>query len=477
MKHGKLLGLLALFAACGGGGGGTALQTAAMRGVVYELDGQTLDRSGVLVTVMENGSSQLTGPDGRFSFDSLPAGTLTLQFGSSLVVAAQESEGEAEEGDGEEGEEHDGEEHDGEEHDGEEHDGEEHDGEEHDGEEHDGEEHDGEEHDGEEHDGEEHDGEEHDGEEHDGEEHEADGEGEHEHADEDGEGEEGEWHVAGVAHREEVEVRVALRDGKVIEFRLLARDRLRAESRLHRAEASPDEDVAGKVRVESRREGDRFAIAVEQVAPSAGLEFFLDDPETEAGPVSIGTATSGAGGGAEFVRESGGAPGLPLGVRTVRELAGFRVHVRLLATGQLLLVGEVPGLPDTGADSGMPPREGQDARGRSLLRSEQPELEGYVEIRSRPEQHRQLFLLQAEGFVPGTQVSIQIEDPAGSGLFVTLVTRLANGDGGVALEMSSPLPLGVERVADLVGRKIRLIDAGGSGEVLLAGSVPPLVAE
>ncbi len=432
MKHGKLLGLLALFAACGGGGGGTALQTAAMRGVVYELDGQTLDRSGVLVTVMENGSSQLTGPDGRFSFDSLPAGTLTLQFGSSLVVAAQESEGEAEEGDGEEGEEHDGEEHD---------------------------------------------GEEHDGEEHDGEEHEADGEGEHEHADEDGEGEEGEWHVAGVAHREEVEVRVALRDGKVIEFRLLARDRLRAESRLHRAEASPDEDVAGKVRVESRREGDRFAIAVEQVAPSAGLEFFLDDPETEAGPVSIGTATSGAGGGAEFVRESGGAPGLPLGVRTVRELAGFRVHVRLLATGQLLLVGEVPGLPDTGADSGMPPREGQDARGRSLLRSEQPELEGYVEIRSRPEQHRQLFLLQAEGFVPGTQVSIQIEDPAGSGLFVTLVTRLANGDGGVALEMSSPLPLGVERVADLVGRKIRLIDAGGSGEVLLAGSVPPLVAE
>jgi hypothetical protein len=92
---GALLALL--LPACGGAS--PALETAALQGTVYELDGQTLDRSGVSVTVIETGATYLTDLDGDFRFEDLAPGVYTLDFDTMLTTAALLSE----EGDGEAG--------------------------------------------------------------------------------------------------------------------------------------------------------------------------------------------------------------------------------------------------------------------------------------------------------------------------------------------------------------------------------------
>lgn len=63
-----------------GGATGPSVQGAAVQGVVYELDGQSLDLSGVDVTLMETGESATTDGLGGFRFDGLAPGTYTLGF-------------------------------------------------------------------------------------------------------------------------------------------------------------------------------------------------------------------------------------------------------------------------------------------------------------------------------------------------------------------------------------------------------------
>jgi hypothetical protein len=74
-----------LAAACGGGGGSGA-GGASLAGTVYEVDGQTADRSGVRIAVPETGDSQVTQADGEFAFQDLPNGTITLVFDSATVT-------------------------------------------------------------------------------------------------------------------------------------------------------------------------------------------------------------------------------------------------------------------------------------------------------------------------------------------------------------------------------------------------------
>jgi hypothetical protein len=82
--------LALLLPACGGAS--PALETAALQGTVYELDGQRLDRSGVSVTLIETGATYMTDTNGDFRFNDLAPGVYTLDFDTMLTTAALLSE-------------------------------------------------------------------------------------------------------------------------------------------------------------------------------------------------------------------------------------------------------------------------------------------------------------------------------------------------------------------------------------------------
>ncbi len=419
-----------MLAACGGGGGaGTATQTAALQGVVYEVDGQTVDRAGVQVRVLETGQAATTGADGRFFFSRVPADAFTLDFGTTLAALAQSGPGGGGGADDPAGDDNGGDGID-------------------------------------------------DGIDDDNDDADDDSgeDGEDDDADED---DDGNPQVGGISGGDTVEVRAAVQDGQVTEMSVVCSDRVRAEARLTRDANSPDADVQGKVRVESRADREKFTVEAERLDAGTVVEFFLDDPNDATGFVSIGSAAAIAGGEAELEFNTKDGDSLPMGAAAAGELSGFLVEVRLSGTGELLLTGEVPTLPDGTVSPGNPGSGTDRSRGRAPLTPLVAGLEGRVEIRQRLDENEQRFKMEAEGLVSGTAVAFWIEDPANPGTFVRLAgaTADAEGEAEINTQDGAPLPLGVTDVADLVGLDVRVTLDDGSDQVLLEGTVPPLVAD
>lgn len=420
--------LVVVLAACGGGGGDLApsLQSAALEGVIYELDGQTLDRSGVSVTVLETGESVLTAADGRFDFASVPAGNLTLQFDAAPPLLADMERTREEEQEQERVEEGEGDQdriqdrdrdriH----------------------------------------------------------EHECDEDCEH--ADDD----QGTPRLVRVRERERVRIRCALNDGEVTEFSCESEERHRARARLERAEGSPDPDVEGKVRVRSEFQHQVFAVEVENLEAGVAVEFFLDDPSDEAGFASVGTAVADANGEAEMERNSNNGDQMPFGVDSVAELAGFRLQVRLANGGEILMKGEVPDLPSPGPIEGGSPGAQEHGRGKAELAPMGGDgVECKVEIRSRPDRDEERFCMEAEHLEAGTPCAFEIENPD-SGEFVRFARRLADGEGEaeVCTQDGLAMPLGAQGVRELVGLQVRVVLDDETGRTLCAGFVPALVAD
>ncbi|MCZ6786596.1 MAG: hypothetical protein O7E54_05470 [Planctomycetota bacterium] len=394
-----LLGLI-LLSGCTAdtGGSGSESGTAALRGVVFQVDGQTQDRSGVQIRLIETGASVTTDRDGRFSFASVPAGRITLGVGQSLVAVPHER------GDDDEGDDADDDD--------------------------------------------------------------ADDDDDDDDADDDADDDEC-----------DVEVRCSVSDGHIDEISIVRCDDREAKARLVRSPDSPDPDVEGKVEVEADDGEEEFEIEAEHLDPGTIVEFFLADPDDADNFRSIGTVAADAGGEAELEFEDGAA--LPLGAASLDELADFLIEVRLAATGETLLTGTVPALPDftTAVDDFV--GEGDRARGRSRLTAHVAGLEGKVEIRSRPEKGRERFKMEAENLAEGTEVAFLIEDPDDAGTFVQLASVAADATGEAEIDTNDglPLPLGVTRVSELVGLEVRVIRDDGSEELLLSGTVPELVAD
>jgi hypothetical protein len=411
-----LFAALPLLIACGGGSSdpNPALQTAALTGAVIELDGQTVDRSGVRVEVVETGQSLVTGADGRFSFTGVPAGDFTLQFsdGARLRLAAEGADDPAgvddSSGSGSSSDDLTD-----------------------------------------------------------------DMEDELEDADDDS----GSPRLFDVGDDDDVEVRVVLENGEVVEFKRRSDSRMESRSRLTRASGSPDGDVEGKVKLRSETDRQKFQVEAEHLDPGTEVAFYLDDPSTDGeGFLSIGTMTADVDGEAELEFDTNDGDALPLGASSVAELEGFLVEVRLASDGALLLTGTVPSLPTSVTPAGGTPLPGEEARGKARLAAVGGIWEGHIEIRT-DDDGEQEFEMEAERLDPGSEVTFQIEDPDNAGTFVDLATRTAGSDGEAEYEIEDgdALPLGVDSVSDLIGLDVRVVD--GDGTVILTGTVPGLVVD
>jgi hypothetical protein len=440
-----LTSLLVIVAACGGGtgrGGDITLETAALEGYVYEVDGQTEVRSGVEVRIPETGQAVLTDADGGFAFEDIPAAGVTLTFGPALSAVAHR------EGDRQQDQDRD------------------------------------QDRDGEQ----ETDGEKDRTQERTCEQDCEPGEGaqtastqSHEGRDDD-EDEHGNPHLHGLEVGDRIRVRCALEDGEVREFCMAGVDRLRAMSRLTRDVDSPDADVCGKVKIESRDDREKFEVEAEKLDAGDAVAIYMAAPPAEGEDPAfslIGTATADDDGEAELERDTNDGDALPFDVDGVADLEGYRIEVRLdTETEPLLLTGEVPALPESWPAPGDGMEEGVRARARARLFADAGEGEAHVEMRRR-ERNRQSFEVEVEELRAGLTVEIRMEASAGSGSFARLGTCATHESGECEFKMEGALPFGASDVSELVGRQVRVrqLEQNGTGPLLFSGTIPPLVAD
>ncbi len=309
---------IALAAACGGSvpNAEPALQTAALEGYVYEVDGQTVDLAGIDVRVRETGQLTTTDAEGRFAFDSVPADGVTLEFGSTLMALAHQEQNQNQDQNENQNQEQNQEQNQNQDQNENQNQEQSQEGEQ------------------------------------EGElERERERERERQRlAGDEGEDEDGRPYLHGLEVGDRARVRCAIEDGEVREFFMAGADRLRAMTFLTRDPDSPDEDVKGKVKIETRDDRERFEIEVENLTSGTAVSFYLaappaagSDPEFE----FVASATANSDGEAEIERDTRDGDQLPLGAETVSDLEGYLIEVRLDDTDEpLLLTGKVPALPD-----------------------------------------------------------------------------------------------------------------------------------
>jgi len=416
-----LISFLALAVACGGSADGLSgdpsLQTAALEGYVFEVDGQTADREGVVVRIIETGAVTTTDAEGRFSFDRVPADGVTLDFRTSLSALAHMEGGEQQQNQ----------------------------------------------------------------EQAQNQEHECEGDLDCD----DDEDHEDHPHMHGLVAGDRVNVRCSIEDDEVREFFMSGLDRLRAMAPLLRDEDSPDADVTGKVKIESRDDREKFEIEVEHLDAGDSVNLYMAPPPAEGEDpefVFIANMTANSEGEAEFERDTNDGDNLPFDKESVADLSGYLIEVRLDDTGEpLLLTGEVPELPES-AGSWNEPGDGMQqqvrARARVRLTAHAAGAEGHAEIRRR-EENRQCLEMEAEHLQPGMQIGFFLETGADTGEFARIGTCQIDSDGECGMEIENALPFGLSDVSELVGRQVQVRAMNGDvpGELLLAGTIPPLVAD
>jgi len=92
MRFAFVLLVVGALAGCGGGGS-SPLFTAELQGMVYEVDGQTVDREGIEILLVETGQSATTDANGSFVIPDLPEGSYTIGVNGLLQSAEGEDDG------------------------------------------------------------------------------------------------------------------------------------------------------------------------------------------------------------------------------------------------------------------------------------------------------------------------------------------------------------------------------------------------
>jgi len=276
-----------------------------------------------------------------------------------------------------------------------------------------------------------------------------------------------------VSGGDSIDLRITVEDGRIVGFARLDDDGTEVRVRLQPADSNPYPGSEGEIEVEQEFDGDRkLELEVDHVPPGTVVEFFLQDGD--GGFVSVGTAVADASGEAELEFENV----LPLGAADLDALEGVAVEMRLASDGTLLFAGSIPGIPDPVAATGTVDDAAR-ARSRTRLVSLVAGAEGDVEMRRRPDQGEVEFEIDAEHLDPGIPIRFEIEDPDDPGSFVTVAARItdATGEADYDTDDGLPLPLGVSDIGDLVGLEVRVVRDDGSDELLMFGTIAPLVAD
>ena len=295
-----------------------------------------------------------------------------------------------------------------------------------------------------------------------------------------------EVHVERVQAQEQIEVRMHLQDGEMICVRVCRqwRNERDVEIELQRTDANDDPDMTGQLELERDMVRQEFQVQVQNADAGRDLELVVIDPDGN--EESQGVRTVDALGEAEWRMNTEDGDRLPFDVADLDELEDHGVEVRDANTGIALLTAGVTEMPPPAGSGGGPDDGDSDggvdrSHGIALLTAVEPDLEGFVEIRSRDDGACESFLMQAEGLAKGRTVEFFVEDPETAGSYLSLDTRTAQGSKGqVHLGLSTAqgddLPAGVSSVADLVGLGVEIRDAE-TGDLLLYGTIPELIAD
>ena len=453
--------------ACGGAGTTavpTAQSQAQLQGSILEVDGQTIDRDGIEMEIVETGDRIRSGADGTLRFPDLDTGRYTLDFnpGAPRTLAL---EGE-EEQDGEKREEE-------------------------------------QENDGEERKEEEEREEEESKEEEEREEEEREDEKE-EDDDERDEDEFGRPRVEIDREGPVVVIKVVLENGEVVRWSKSHPNHRFVRARMERAEGS---DARGQIRLREWYRGERESLRFIACGLDGGdvVDVYLRDTTVEGAEYKkIGSREANGEGCASLAFDTKGG-WLPLEAESLSDLAGFEVQVRMAADGTVILSGEIPALPERverhekeeekereeeekkeeeEGEREEKPEVAPAAHGKDRLIAQLDFVFGSVEIWDWDAKELQRFRMFAGGLDEGEKVRFEIRDPE-SEEWTTFATRIAlvrgEEDGYVAkvdTEWFGVLPLDSEDVEQLIGLGVRVVRETEEGDVvLLIGEIPNLVRD
>lgn len=426
-----------------------------------EVDGQTLDRDGIKIRIVETGDLVMTRADGSFQFPRLDPGWYTLDFAQSATGATPRRLASVESDESDKSKEH---------------------------------------------------GEREDGKDEEQPKREEDKDAPERERPEDGE-HEGERPEKEKGHdcdddeeqdedhdgRPRVELdrdgpvshlRISLDGDRVVSWSKSNKNHRFARSNMETCEGGRPTDVTGQIRVREWFGGERSRLSFKicNLRDGATVGVYMRDPSNDRNEWKLVEDGKGNGACCLNLKIDTKKRDLPFEATNVDDLAGFAVKVET-RDGLCLLEGEVPALPDRVEKDGKPEIEEPEFKGpifgKDRLVAQVDGVFGNVAIGHWGRRDLSRFTMFAGGLRKGATVLFQIRESERDD-WQTLATRVAEERDGKEIGYVAKvdtgwygvLPLHARSVRALIGLGVRVVLAGGEREVvLLTGEVPTLARE
>jgi len=237
-----------------------------------------------------------------------------------------------------------------------------------------------------------------------------------------------------------------------------------ARTALVRPPAPPDDDARGVLEIRRKKDRHWFAVKAKRLSaegPFDPYQLFVEEPANSGLMVDAGNLMH-IDGGVYRLKGSSQQASLPLGVLDVGLLSGRRVEVRDGASEVVLrgLVGDISIKPKKLQEkAGMHGSEGV----------------GVIRVKHQPMTPNDRLEVTVKGLKPDTTYNVLMGDTGEKLGFVGKFDSDHKGRGTfrVQTRTGEPLPLGVDRIEQLITKEIEVCEAA-TGATLLLGNVPVL---